>query len=121
MWPNNAQQQPTKSERVQNASRISSDLIIEGSVVSAGVIIVDGQLFGDVRGETISVDENGLVEGPVTAKVVAVGGVLKGDVECSMFTVTGSGRVTGSVKYETLDVDAGAKVSGVLICSVGMG
>ena len=121
MWTNNAQQQPTKPERVQNASRISSDLIIEGSVVSTGVIIVDGQLLGDVRGETISVDENGLVEGPVTAKVIAVGGVLKGDVECSMFTVTGSGRVTGSIKYEKLDVDAGAKISGILICSVGMG
>jgi cytoskeletal protein CcmA (bactofilin family) len=121
MWTNGSPQQPTKSERVQNASRISSDLIIEGNVESTGVIIVDGQLYGDIKGETVSIDENGSVEGAIRAKVVAIGGFLKGDVECSILTVTATGRVSGSINYEQIDVDTGARISGVFICNSKFG
>jgi cytoskeletal protein CcmA (bactofilin family) len=118
MWTNAAPKQETRPERVQGASRISSDLIIQGNVESTGVIIVDGQVRGDIKGETVSIDENGLVEGLISGKIVAVGGVLKGDVECSLLTVTETGQINGSINYERLDVDAGAKISGVLVCTV---
>lgn len=117
MWTNTAPKQEIRSERVQGASRISSDLIIQGNVESTGVIIVDGQVRGDIKGETVSIDENGLVEGLINGKIVAVGGVLNGDVECSLLTVTETGRINGSINYERLDVDAGAKISGVLVCT----
>lgn len=100
--------------RVQRPSRLSYDLLVEGTVQSFGTVVVDGTVHGDIVGTTVCVDENGVVSGLIRGEVVAIGGTLNGDVECKSLSVTASGRLIGNVCYEKIDVEVGAVLAGRL-------
>ena len=105
---------------VGKASRIDGDLVFEGG------LHLDGRVTGNVRGEggaaaTLSVSEQGHIEGSVVVPNVVLNGTVNGDIHAEARVVLGPGaRVEGSVHYGQIEMALGAEIRGKLV-PVGAG
>ena len=110
----------------QNKKREIDTLIgaktrINGDVEFVGGFHLDGYINGNVRcevaaGATLSVSEQGCIEGSVVVPNIVLNGVVKGDIEASDRVELGpKARVLGSVSYTTIETAVGAQINGKLI------
>jgi cytoskeletal protein CcmA (bactofilin family) len=100
-------------------------LIGEGTVLHGGLKFADGlRVDGEVHGDVIA-DDNGRsllvlsdkakVFGKVKASHVIIGGEVHGPVHCNeLLELQPSARILGEVRYETLEMHAGARIEGEL-------
>jgi cytoskeletal protein CcmA (bactofilin family) len=94
---------------------------IEGSVIFAGGLRVDGEIKGDVRsaeGEagTLVVSEKARIEGEIRVAHLVVNGTIVGPVHATEFLeLQPRSRVAGDVQYSSLEMHLGAVVDGRLV------
>jgi cytoskeletal protein CcmA (bactofilin family) len=93
-------------------STISSDLRINGDVVSDGDIQLDGAVQGNVRSRNLIIGETGSVTGEVSADSVRVLGKVVGPIKSKAVVLAKTANVTGEVRHESLTIDAGAFIDG---------
>jgi cytoskeletal protein CcmA (bactofilin family) len=100
---------------IGKAARVHGDVEFEGG------LHLDGRVAGNVRavggqGSTLSVSENGAIEGSVEADDVTVNGSVRGDIYCSGRLVLGPrARVFGNVRYGVIEMTLGAEIKGKLM------
>lgn len=103
----------TKVEAVKSVpSIVSADLSIEGNLVSAGEVQVDGTVHGDIRCKALIVGIKGQVTGEVNAQTVRVHGSIKGTVRAKSVFLASSARMAGDVEHESLAIEPGAFMEG---------
>ncbi len=95
---------------------------IEGSVHFSGGLHVDGVIKGNVISEvddekaTLTLSEEGTVEGNVRVANVMLNGSVIGDViATNRVELAPKARITGTVTYALLEMEMGAEVNGKLI------
>ncbi|MBD9535661.1 polymer-forming cytoskeletal protein [Stenotrophomonas sp. ATCM1_4] len=105
---------------------IGPQVEIRGDVVFSGGLYVEGRILGKVIVEdggngTLTLAEQGHIEGEVRATVVVLSGRLDGDVHASeRIELTPSARVTGNVHYQVVEMSAGAQLNGRLVHAAAM-
>ena len=110
---------PKSQNRID--SLIGAGTRIEGSVIFAGGLRVDGEVKGDVRtgeGEagTLVVSEQARIEGEIHVTHLVVNGTVVGPVHASeLLELQPRSRVSGDVHYTSLEVHLGAIVEGRLV------
>jgi cytoskeletal protein CcmA (bactofilin family) len=96
---------------------------INGDVEFVGGFHLDGYINGNVKCDpatassaTLSVSDQGCIEGSVIAPNIVLNGIVKGDIEASDRIELGpKARVLGSVHYTTIETAVGAQINGKLI------
>lgn len=94
---------------------------IQGDVVFAGGLHIEGRVTGSVRGgaaasSALSVSEHGVVEGSVEAGQVVLNGAVYGDIYGAERVVLGAkARVRGNVHYGAIEMELGAEIEGRLV------
>lgn len=100
---------------------IGAQTEIRGDVLFSGGLHVDGRIKGKVLsspGEdaSLSVSENGSIEGDVSVPMLTVNGLVSGNIFASdTMVLAANARVTGNVYYNRLEVQAGAEVNGQMV------
>jgi cytoskeletal protein CcmA (bactofilin family) len=100
---------------------IARNTRVQGDVVFAGGLHLDGRVLGNVRAEpgavgSLSISEHGAVEGSVHAASVVLNGTVKGDIHATERVVLGAqARVQGNVHYGVIEMELGAEVRGRLV------
>jgi cytoskeletal protein CcmA (bactofilin family) len=93
---------------------------VAGGVEFAGGLHVDGQIAGDVRAlgssdSTLSVSEQGVIEGAVEVANVILEGTIKGPIHaCGRVVLGPKSRVYGDVYYGVIEMSLGAEIMGKL-------
>jgi cytoskeletal protein CcmA (bactofilin family) len=106
---------PKVSTVVGQAARVTGDLNF-----SAGLHL-DGSVIGNVTGEpgaeaTLTVSEQGRIEGDVRVDNLILNGTIIGDVYANQrVELASKARVTGTVHYHLLEMAMGAEVNGQLV------
>lgn len=108
--PMNKTTRPTNSA----PSIIGSDVTIKGDVTTLGEIQLDGTVEGDVRSSSLTIGEQGSVQGVVTAEEVIVKGTVNGQINGRNIRLEKTAKVRGDLFHETLSVEAGAFIEGKL-------
>jgi cytoskeletal protein CcmA (bactofilin family) len=94
---------------------------INGDVEFAGGLHLDGNITGNVKCEssglgTLSVSEQGCIEGSVVVTNIVLNGLVKGDIVAADRVELGpKARVLGSVHYTTIETAVGAQINGKLL------
>lgn len=94
---------------------------INGDVLFSGGLHVDGRIKGKVLasegdGASLSISENGAIEGDVSVPIITVNGTVSGNVHSSEhMTLAANARVTGNVYYNKLEIQPGAEVNGQMV------
>ena len=100
---------------------IGAQVVIHGDLKFSGGLYVEGRIVGKVIAEegqraTITLAENGSIEGEVRAPVVILNGRLDGDVYASeRVELAAKARVQGNVHYQVVEMLAGSVLTGRLI------
>lgn len=100
---------------------IGPQVVIRGDIGFAGGLYIEGKIHGSVVAEegakaVLTIAEHGLVEGEVRAPVVVINGQLRGDVYASeRIELAANARVQGNIYYHTVEMAAGAMITGRLI------
>jgi cytoskeletal protein CcmA (bactofilin family) len=112
---------PKPSKKAEIDTLIGAKTRINGDVEFVGGLHLDGYINGNVKGEpgsgtTLSVSEQGCIEGSVIVTNIVLNGIVKGDIEAADRVEMGpKARVLGSVHYTTIETAVGAQINGKLI------
>jgi len=94
---------------------------VNGDLAFCGRCHVDGVVRGNVSADpnshsTLSIAEDGSVEGGVTVPFVVLYGIVRGDVVASQRVELGpTARVIGNVYYNLIEMAIGAEINGKLV------
>ena len=93
---------------------ISNGVKIEGKVSSSGNIRVDGEIQGDITSQSsVTVGENGKVNGQINAENITVGGLVTGIVKAKeKLLLESKANLNGDLFTKILVVESGAKFDG---------
>ena len=100
---------------------IGRGTVISGDLQFAGGLHLDGVVRGNVSGDqesgsTLTVSEQGAVEGDVRVENLILNGAVVGDVYANeRVELAANARVTGTVHYRLLEMAMGAEVNGQLV------
>lgn len=88
--------------------------VIEGKIIIKNSVRVDGRVVGEISSTgTITVGDNGEIEGDITAVRAIVGGKVKGRINASAKAVLEANSVfIGDLQTATLTIDEGAMFEG---------
>ena len=105
------QKNPVSNDEV---SIISPGVTVEGKLHSNGNVRIDGTIKGDVNvAGSITIGENGQIEGGVNAENVTLGGKITGIINAKEKIILESKAVLkGDIFTRILVVEAGAKFDG---------
>ena len=112
-------QKQTKGAEIDTL--VGANTRINGDVEFVGGFHLDGTINGNVncaqsKSDTLSVSEQGCIEGSVIALNVLLNGIVKGDIEAGDRVELGSkARVLGNVHYAVIETAVGAQINGKLI------
>ena len=93
-------------------SVIAEDIVIEGNIISQGILEFGGQITGDVTADAVVLTSTARVSGRVRARQLTIEGELKGAATALNVSIKNSARVKANFAYETLEVASGAQVDG---------
>ncbi len=91
-------------------SVISNDMKIKGKISAEGDLILLGSVVGDIKCNSLSVEDSGTLKGNVDADVVTVSGKCDGQVTGEIVSIKSTGKVSGEVFYENISIEEGAIV-----------
>ena len=100
---------------------VGGDTRVHGDIEFTGGFHVDGYVKGNVEAvnegpATLSISEDGCVEGSVVVPNLILNGTVKGDVRVTERVELGPrARVIGNVQYKLIEMAIGAEVNGKLI------
>ena len=100
---------------------IGAGTTVEGNIIFAGGLRVDGRVRGDViaadgQPGTLVLSEQAQFEGEIRVSHVVINGTVIGPVHASEYVeLQPKANVTGDVHYRTLEIQLGAVVQGKLV------
>lgn len=93
---------------------VGANVKLQGTLRDTQDIIIYGQVEGEViSDETVTVEQDAAIKGPVSAKTVLLSGTIKGAVDAKeKLEIHPTGRLSGSVNTANLIVHSGAVFNG---------
>ena len=111
--PQQPQPGPKRNPRGTAApSIISADLVVNGTLSSAGDIQVDGRVEGDVRSAGLVIGKKAEIRGEIYAEDVTVRGKVVGRINARKILLASTSRVEGDILHEAIAVESGAFFEG---------
>ena len=114
-----ASSQPTSAPSPSSESAISTiahDMKIVGDVTCNGVIRIEGNVEGSVKGaRQVLVGRQGMVKGDVSAREAIIGGKVEGSVTASeRVEVQGTALINGDLFAKSMLVQEGGRINGAI-------
>ena len=100
----------SKGNNGSENSIISSDMKIKGKIIASGGLVLLGNVTGDIKCNSLSIEETGTIKGNIDAEIVSISGKCDGQVLAEVVSVKTSGHVTGEISYENISIEEGAKL-----------
>src|SRR3984885_10103411 len=93
-------------------STISRGVTIVGKILDDGTVHVLGQIEGELRALSVSINEGAKVEGEITAEELTIGGVVKGSIRANRVKLSSTAVVEGDIFHRSLLIEENARFEG---------
>lgn len=93
-------------------SLISTDVVLEGNLVSTGEVQFDGNITGNIRAASLIIGEKATVKGEVACEAVTVRGRVEGMVRARNVALASTAHIEGDIMHSSLSVEPGAHFDG---------
>ncbi len=103
-----------RGETAARPSLLAEGLGIVGNIESAGDLQIDGTVTGDITCRSLTLGEEGLVKGAISAETVHVRGRIEGRIDAAVVELAASAIVSGDILHDSIGVEAGASIEGQL-------
>ncbi|MFQ3237109.1 MAG: cytoskeletal protein CcmA (bactofilin family) [Paraglaciecola sp.] len=105
-------QPPTTVNKNGTPSIIGGDVVIQGNITGQGVVQLDGKFEGEIHIHSLTVGEQGWVDGLIDAQEVMVKGKVTGAINAIKVTLDKTADVNGDITHHSISIASGAKVQG---------
>jgi cytoskeletal protein CcmA (bactofilin family) len=109
----NAAARPARNG-AQPMSIIGTEVIISGDLATDAQLHVDGRIDGNVRCAQLIQGADGIISGNIHADEARLAGTVEGTVTAASIAVDASARILGDIAYDTISIEAGARIEGRL-------
>ena len=94
---------------------LGKDVVFKGILTLEGNVRVDGQLEGELRSTgTLTVGEQAVIRGNITAGILITSGKIKGNVTASeKIKILKPGILIGDIRTPAISIEAGAHFHGL--------
>ena len=103
---------PVTRSSMSAPSILGRDLIITGDIKTDGDVQIDGRHEGNVSASTLTVGEQGAINGKISAKTVYVRGKVTGMIEASLVELSETANVQADIIQDQLTIANGAFFDG---------
>lgn len=103
---------PKRAKASETPSVISAELIVKGTLISAGDVQVEGKIDGDIRAAGLVIGEKAIIVGDIYAEEAVVRGRVEGSIRARRVQLCATCHVEGNVLHESLAVENGAFFEG---------
>ena len=94
---------------------IGEGVRLTGKIEAPGAVHVHGFVDGEVVASDINVGQSGRIEGSLSAQNVDLRGYAGDTVSAAKHvTIRSSATVVGNIKYQTIEIESGARIEGNL-------
>lgn len=93
-------------------SILSRDLVITGEISTDGDVQIEGRLEGNVKATTLTIGEQGAVNGKITAGTVLIRGKVTGKITATTIEMAESANVLADLVQDNLTIANGAFFDG---------
>jgi cytoskeletal protein CcmA (bactofilin family) len=110
-----------KSGNRAGQTAVDIDSRIDGDIRFVGIAVIDGYVNGTITAgqddnATLTINENGYVNGSVAAPHLLINGIVEGEVRATeRLTLGPMARVSGVIQYNLIEISIGAQIDGELI------
>ena len=104
--------QPKRPKPSDVPSVISAELIVKGTLISAGDVQVEGKIDGDIRAAGLVIGEKAIVVGDIYAEEAVIRGRVEGSIRARRVQLCATCHVEGNILHEALAVESGAFFEG---------
>ena len=124
-WSTNSSLSDKSSAVTAKDTIVGANSQFTGNIMFTQTLKISGTVKSNIESNDDSdaqviIDNNGVVEGDVTAPIVILKGEVNGNVHSSAkIIIDASSLVTGNVYYDILEMHGGATVNGSLIRNMG--
>ena len=110
--PKKASAAPAPQRMSSAPSLLGRDLIITGDIKTDGEVQIDGRLDGNLTAGTVTIGEQGAVNGKIIATNVHVRGKVTGKVDANVVELTDTANVQADLIQDQLMIANGAFFDG---------
>ncbi len=93
-------------------SILARDLVITGDIKTDGDVQIDGRLDGNVKANTLTIGEQGAVNGKVNAGLVHIRGKVTGKIDAGTVELAETANVQADIVQDQLTIANGAFFDG---------
>ena len=93
---------------------LSSGIEITGSIRFSNDMIIDGKIDGEITSDKgrVTIGENAVIKGDVTAGEVKVYGKVEGKITSQRCELKDKSKINGDIKSKVFSMEEGAQLSG---------
>jgi cytoskeletal protein CcmA (bactofilin family) len=93
---------------------LSSGIEITGSIRFSNDMIIDGKIEGEITSDKgrVTIGENAIIKGDVTAGEVKVYGKVEGKITSGRCELKDKSKINGDIKSKVFSMEEGAQLSG---------
>ena len=93
-------------------SILAADLVITGEINTDGDVQIEGRLDGNINANTLTIGENGAVNGNIVASTVLVRGKVSGNINAGVVELAETANVKADLVQDQLTIANGAFFDG---------
>ena len=114
MWAS-GKSEPGTAAGQEDLTFMGKDVVFKGILTLEGHVRVDGQVEGEIHSTgTLTVGEEAVITGNITAGILITSGKIKGNVIASeKIKILKPGILIGDIRTPTISIEAGAHFHGL--------
>jgi len=101
-----------RSQANKAPSILSRDLVVTGEISTDGDVQIEGRLEGNIKATTLTIGEQGAVNGKITAGTVHVFGKVTGKITADTVELSETANVLADIVQDHLTIANGAFFDG---------
>ena len=103
----------SKTNNQHRKLTVGPGIRLKGEVTDCGTLVVEGHVELSAKSGLIEIAETGTVIGDIEVKTADVSGHFDGNLNVNeRFTIRSTGRVSGKIRYNTIEIESGGRISG---------
>jgi len=103
----------SKTDNQHRKLTVGPGIRLKGEVTDCGTLVVEGHVELSAKSGLIEIAETGTVIGDIEVKTADVSGHFDGNLNVNeRLTIRSTGRVSGKIRYNTIEIESGGRISG---------
>ena len=106
-------QKSSMNTKAKNSlSILAEGTSINGDITTSGDLQVDGKMVGNLRVQSLTIGENGDIQGNIFAENLQINGTVNGEIWAKNIHLHSGASVRGNVYHTALIIESGGMVNG---------